>query len=156
MPRGYDRPLYILPFYHRGSFQTKMFGWQSPLTDAQTAEIADTKKVIYDGFLAALVGGVPKERAGILVDEQFGAAILATLRPRILSPLVRLRKADKQNSNSNMARISRATSKLCFDLLQSSGALQSGRRSRTEQAADGSIEAPVRFPCWRESQPVLV
>jgi myo-inositol catabolism protein IolC len=76
MPRGYDRPLYIQPFDHRGSFQTKMFGWQSPLTDAQTAEIAGAKKVIYDGFLAALAGGVAKEKAGILVDEQFGAAIL--------------------------------------------------------------------------------
>ena len=76
MPRGYDRPLYILPFDHRGSFQTKMFGWQSPLTDAQTAEIAGAKKVVYDGFLAALAGGVAKEKAGILVDEQFGAAIL--------------------------------------------------------------------------------
>jgi len=76
MPRGYDRPLYIQPFDHRGSFQTKMFGWQSPLSDAQTAEIAGAKRVIYDGFLAALAGGVPKEKAGILVDEQFGAAIL--------------------------------------------------------------------------------
>jgi myo-inositol catabolism protein IolC len=76
MPRGYDRPLYIQPFDHRGSFQTKMFGWQSPLSDAQTAEIAGAKRVIYDGFLAALAGGVPKEKAAILVDEQFGAAIL--------------------------------------------------------------------------------
>jgi myo-inositol catabolism protein IolC len=76
MPRGYDRPLYIQPFDHRGSFQTKMFGWQSPLSDAQTAEIAAAKRVIYDGFLAALAAGVPKEKAGILVDEQFGAAIL--------------------------------------------------------------------------------
>jgi myo-inositol catabolism protein IolC len=76
MPRGYDRPLYIQPFDHRGSFQTKMFGWQSPLSDAQTAEIAGAKRVIYDGFLAALSAGVPREKAGILVDEQFGAAIL--------------------------------------------------------------------------------
>ncbi len=76
MPRGYDRPLYVQPFDHRGSFQTKMFGWQSPLSDAQTAEIAGAKRVIYDGFLAALSGGVPEEKAGILVDEQFGAAIL--------------------------------------------------------------------------------
>jgi myo-inositol catabolism protein IolC len=76
MPRGYDRPLYILPFDHRGSFQTKMFGWESPLTDAQTAEIAGAKRVIYDGFLAALADGVPRDKAGILVDEQFGAAIL--------------------------------------------------------------------------------
>jgi myo-inositol catabolism protein IolC len=76
MPRGYDRPLYILPFDHRGSFQTKMFGWQSPLSDAQTAEIAGAKRIIYDGFLAALAGGVGSEKAGILVDEQFSAAIL--------------------------------------------------------------------------------
>jgi myo-inositol catabolism protein IolC len=76
MPRGYDRPLYVQPFDHRGSFETKMFGWQSPLSDAQTAEIAAAKRVIYDGFLAALAGGVPKEKAAILVDEQFGAAIL--------------------------------------------------------------------------------
>jgi myo-inositol catabolism protein IolC len=76
MPRGYDRPLYILPFDHRYSFQTKMFGWQSPLSDEQTAEIAGAKRVIYDGFLAAHAGGVPREKAGILVDEQFGAAIL--------------------------------------------------------------------------------
>jgi myo-inositol catabolism protein IolC len=76
MPRGYDRPLYIQPFDHRGSFQTKLFGWQSPLSDAQTAEIAAAKRVIYDGFLAALAAGVPKEKAGILVDEQFGTAIL--------------------------------------------------------------------------------
>jgi hypothetical protein len=36
MPRGYDRALYILPFDHRGSFQTKMFGWKSPLSETQT------------------------------------------------------------------------------------------------------------------------
>ena len=76
MPRGYDRPLYILPFDHRGSFQSGLFGWKPPLSAAQTAEIAAAKQVIYDGFKAALAGGVPAEKAGILVDEQFGAAIL--------------------------------------------------------------------------------
>src|SRR5581483_4870725 len=76
MPRGYDRPLYIQPLDHRASFQSKMFGWKSPLSAAQTAEIAGAKQVIYDGFLAALAEGVPREKTGILVDEQFGAAIL--------------------------------------------------------------------------------
>jgi myo-inositol catabolism protein IolC len=76
MPRGYDRPLYILPFDHRGSFETKMFGWKPPLSEAQTAEIAAAKQVIYEGFKAAVAAGVPKGKAGILVDEQFGAAIL--------------------------------------------------------------------------------
>lgn len=76
MSVGFDKPLYILPFDHRGSFQSKMFGWKGALTPEQTAEIARTKEVIYDGFKAALAGGVPKEKAGILVDEQFGAAVL--------------------------------------------------------------------------------
>jgi 5-dehydro-2-deoxygluconokinase len=53
-----------------------MFGWHGNLTPAQTAEIAAAKQVIYDGFKAAVAGGVPKAKAGILVDEQFGAAIL--------------------------------------------------------------------------------
>jgi 5-dehydro-2-deoxygluconokinase len=53
-----------------------LFGWKPPLSDAQTAEIASSKQIIYDGFLAALAGGAPEQKAGILVDEQFGAAIL--------------------------------------------------------------------------------
>jgi 5-dehydro-2-deoxygluconokinase len=76
MPRGYDRALYILPFDHRASFQSKLFGWKGPLSEAQTAEIADTKQIVYEGFKAAIAAGIPKEEAGILTDEQFGAAIL--------------------------------------------------------------------------------
>jgi 5-dehydro-2-deoxygluconokinase len=76
MTVGFDQPLYILPFDHRGSFQTKMFGWTGTLTAEQTAQIAAAKQVIYDGFKAAGAAGVPKAKAGILVDEQFGAAIL--------------------------------------------------------------------------------
>ena len=73
---GFDKPLYVLPFDHRGSFQKKMFGWDGALSPEQTAEIAAAKRVIYDAFTTAIQAGVPKEKAGILVDEQFGAAIL--------------------------------------------------------------------------------
>jgi 5-dehydro-2-deoxygluconokinase len=76
MALGYDKPLYVLPFDHRATFSKNMFGWKGPLSPEQTAEIAAAKAVIYDGFKAAVAGGVPKDRAGILVDEQFGAAIL--------------------------------------------------------------------------------
>jgi 5-dehydro-2-deoxygluconokinase len=65
-----------LPFDHRGSFQSKMFGWKGTLTPEQTAEIATAKQVIYDALRAAVAGGVAKDKAGILVDEQFGTAIL--------------------------------------------------------------------------------
>ena len=73
---GFDQPLYVLPFDHRGSFQKKMFGWDGALSPQQTAEIAAAKRVIYDAFTTALQAGAPKEKAAILVDEQFGAAIL--------------------------------------------------------------------------------
>jgi len=76
MSLGFDRDLYVLPFDHRGSFETKMFGWEGSLSPEQTAQIAAAKQVIYDGFKDAVAAGVPKEKAGILVDEEFGAAIL--------------------------------------------------------------------------------
>ena len=79
---GYDRTLYILPFDHRASFQTKLFGWSGVLTTDQTAQISASKEVIYDGFRAAIRAGVPEKKAGVLVDEQFGSAILCDARTR--------------------------------------------------------------------------
>ncbi len=76
MTPGFDRPLYFLPFDHRASMQRKMFRWEGPLNAAQTAQMAAAKRVIYDGFQAAVAAGAPKEYAAILVDEQFGSAIL--------------------------------------------------------------------------------
>jgi 5-dehydro-2-deoxygluconokinase len=75
-PRGFPHPLYIQPFDHRGSFETGMFGWHGDLRPEQTAQIADAKQVIYEGFKSAVANGVPRQYAGLLVDEQFGAAIL--------------------------------------------------------------------------------
>ena len=37
---GYDKPLYIMPFDHRGSFAEKLFGWKGALSADQTAQIA--------------------------------------------------------------------------------------------------------------------
>jgi 5-dehydro-2-deoxygluconokinase len=82
MKVGYDKPLYILPFDHRGSFQKNMFGWEGKLSAEQTAQIAAVKTIIYDALKEAVGGGVPKDRAGILVDEQFGAAILRDAHQR--------------------------------------------------------------------------
>lgn len=76
MKVGYDKPLYVLPFDHRATFSKTMFGWTGDLTPEQTAEVAAVKQVIYDAFKKSVAEGVRKENAGILVDEQFGAAIL--------------------------------------------------------------------------------
>ena len=76
MRLGYSRPLYLLPFDHRHSYLTGMFHVAPPLTAAQHEAVTDSKQVIYDGFRQALADGVPAASAGILVDEEFGAAIL--------------------------------------------------------------------------------
>jgi myo-inositol catabolism protein IolC len=73
---GYNKPLYILPFDHRSSFEKGLYGWSGVLSAEQTEQIARAKDVIYDAFKFALRAGVAKDRAGILVDEQFGARIL--------------------------------------------------------------------------------
>lgn len=74
---GFNRDIYIMPFDHRGSFQEKLFGikGRAPTSD-ETKEISKYKRIIYDGFKKAIGDGVPREKAGILVDEQFGSEIL--------------------------------------------------------------------------------
>jgi 5-dehydro-2-deoxygluconokinase len=80
MTIGYNKPLYILPFDHRSSFEKGLFGWTGALSGEQVEKITHSKQVIYDGFQLAVSRGVPRESAGILVDAQFGSAILRDAR----------------------------------------------------------------------------
>ncbi|AOB32668.1 IolC myo-catabolism protein [Bordetella sp. H567] len=82
MQPGYDQALYLLPFDHRNSYVKSMFNFKPPLTAAQQAQVEDSKQLIYEGFLKAAEGGLPKEHAGILVDEEFGTPILRDARKR--------------------------------------------------------------------------
>ena len=73
----YKNEFFFLPFDHRGSFKKDFFGIigrEPTITEAN--EISGYKKIIYDGFKQAILDGVPKEKAGILVDEEFGKEIL--------------------------------------------------------------------------------
>ena len=76
MTIGYDKPLYVLPFDHRASFSKELFGWHGTLSPAQIADIAAVKRIIFDAAKAAVAAGVPKQRTGILVDEQSGRAAI--------------------------------------------------------------------------------
>jgi 5-dehydro-2-deoxygluconokinase len=72
-----ERELLILAFDHRTSFTEKMFGIKNRQpTLEEKRQISDYKKMIFEGFKLALKKGVPKEIAGLLVDEEFGADIL--------------------------------------------------------------------------------
>jgi myo-inositol catabolism protein IolC len=79
---GYDRPLYLLSFDYRSPLLTTVE--HESMTADHAAEVASTvsevvtaKRFVFNGFKAALAAGVSTDKAGILVDEQFGAAILA-------------------------------------------------------------------------------
>jgi myo-inositol catabolism protein IolC len=68
---GYDKPLYILAFDHRGSFE-KMVGVTGDDAAANHALVSGAKTLVWEGFERAVEQGAPKEFAGILVDDQYG------------------------------------------------------------------------------------
>jgi 5-dehydro-2-deoxygluconokinase len=84
MQLGYDQPLYILAFDHRGSFQKKFFGIAGDPTPEETATIADAKHLIFEGLLQAVEDGAETATCGVLVDEQFGGSVPEEARARRL------------------------------------------------------------------------
>ena len=76
MTLGYDKPLYLLAFDHRGSFEKGLFGTKEPVSAEVKAGIVDTKELIFDAHLEVVKDGrVPASAAGVLVDEEFGSSV---------------------------------------------------------------------------------
>src|SRR6476469_4274125 len=74
---GYDKSFYILPFDHKTSFISKMFGWDYfALTAEQRTMIETMRMITYEGFLQAVAMGIPKDTAAFLTDEEFGSTVL--------------------------------------------------------------------------------
>lgn len=72
-----QKELLILAFDHRASFLEKMFGIKNrPPTSEEKRQIEDYKKIVFEGFKLSLRKNVPKEIAGLLVDEEFGSSVL--------------------------------------------------------------------------------
>ena len=78
MPRGYDPPLYIQPFDHRGSFQTKMFGWQSPLSDARQQRSPAPSGSSTMAFLQRSRAGYRRRRRASLLTSNLAPPFCAT------------------------------------------------------------------------------
>lgn len=74
--------LFVLPFDHRISFMKNMFG----ITGREPSEeevklIGQYKYLIYEGFKRAVTDDrVPRKSAAVMVDEQFGDAVLRDAR----------------------------------------------------------------------------
>jgi myo-inositol catabolism protein IolC len=80
MTLGYDKPLYLLAFDHRASFERDLFHASPPVSDTVRAGIIDAKEVIYEGFVEAAGRGVPRDAAGVLTDEEYGASVARKAR----------------------------------------------------------------------------
>jgi myo-inositol catabolism protein IolC len=72
---GYDKPLYLMAFDHRGSFEHGLFGATPPISAQVHEGIVEAKEIIFDAHLRALAGGAPAAACGVLVDEEFGANV---------------------------------------------------------------------------------
>jgi myo-inositol catabolism protein IolC len=79
---GYNGTLYIVAFDHRGSFQKQLFGIGGEPTEEEAERISDAKRVIWAGLERSLADGVPRDAAGALVDERFGADIARAAKER--------------------------------------------------------------------------
>jgi myo-inositol catabolism protein IolC len=90
MATGYTKSLAILPFDHRASYTSGLFGWKEPLNVEQAVAVAESKRVIFEGFKKARV---PKEEAGILVDEQYGIAIIRDASEQGITTAVSVEKS---------------------------------------------------------------
>jgi myo-inositol catabolism protein IolC len=95
---GYPKDLFILPFDHRGSFETGLLGPEfsragRDVTPEELERLAGYKRVIYEGFLEAVEKGVPAESAAVLVDQKYGEAILADANQRGITTCVTVEKS---------------------------------------------------------------
>jgi myo-inositol catabolism protein IolC len=75
MKLGYERPLYLMAFDHRASFAKGFFGATAPLSAEIRTRVVDVKELVFEAFQQASGWGAPPQLSGVLVDEQFGAAI---------------------------------------------------------------------------------
>jgi myo-inositol catabolism protein IolC len=75
MPLGYDQPLYLMAFDHRGSFEHGLFGATPPVSAQVHDQITAAKELIFDAHVQALAAGAPQAACGVLVDEEFGASV---------------------------------------------------------------------------------
>lgn len=103
--------MYILTLDHGAWFASGMLGWNGVPKSEQIAQITAAKRVIYDGFTAAVADGVDKNKWGILVYEHFGAKILRDAKRSEIMTCAPAEKRGRTSSTSSSATNSRGTSR---------------------------------------------
>ncbi len=86
--------LYILPFDHRASFTRDLLGVDGKPNAAQRKKVSELKEIIYRGYLKSR--GAGKDGA-ILVDEEYGKAIIRDMKKRGITLVLTTEKSGKQS-----------------------------------------------------------
>lgn len=87
------KPLFILPFDHRSGLTHELFQMAYPPSPAIAKKIVTLKSIIFDGFLKAYKDVQDEGDCGILVDEEFGAAILVKAKKLGITHIVSTEKS---------------------------------------------------------------
>ena len=112
MTLGYDKPLYLLAFDHRGSFEEGLFGTKEPVSAQVKAGIVDTKELIFDAHLEVVKDGrVPASASGVLVDEEFGSSVARKAKAEGAPLAMPVERSGQDDFSSSMARIMPSTSR---------------------------------------------
>ncbi len=97
-------PLYILACDHRASFRRALFG-EPRLTPDILARAQVVKRIVADGLAWALAHGVAHSSAGLLMDTETGADVLAVARLWSIQIAVPVeRGGDGRHSSSTTVR----------------------------------------------------
>lgn len=66
---GYDKPLYLMAFDHRGSFEHDLFGATEPVSAQVRDAIIAVKEIVFGAHRPALAAGAPPTASGALVED---------------------------------------------------------------------------------------
>jgi myo-inositol catabolism protein IolC len=91
-PATPDPDLFLLAMDHRASLASQVYHLTGEPTEADAAHIAAGKLLVFQGLLAALDQGADRAKAGVLVDERYGAEVARRARDaglRLAMPIER-------------------------------------------------------------------
>jgi myo-inositol catabolism protein IolC len=66
----------ILPFDHRSSFSRDLLGYEGHLNAKQKKKVKELKEIVFAGFEQVVLKDKHRGDFGVLIDEEYGAALL--------------------------------------------------------------------------------
>ena len=88
--------LSVLAFDHRRSLMTSFFGVEGAPTAGEVARAKLAKQIIWEGLLRAIDDGVQRAAAAALVDETYGADVIAAAAARGVQVAVPVEASGRQ------------------------------------------------------------